>query len=162
MNHFDVLEPRKHLAATMPFEAYFPEGYASERINEYVPMTNHNGFEVEYELHARYEFGERDQLVASGRIGANTRGGVTISDVNQAEKIRVRTRSPYALVLKSTAPLAATLSHYDFGTAIGESFTSHTDTQWFFGDGRRDSSLSRDFILVYNPAPTPVTVTLTL
>ncbi len=157
------LEARQMMAASpLNFSAYYPEGYVSDNVNEYVPMTNPNGVEVEFELHARYEFGERDALLARGTIPANSRGGVTISDVNFPDDRLVRKDTPYALVLKSSLPISATISHYDFGTAIGESFTSRTDDTWTFGDGRRDSDLTRDFILVYNPDDHAKTVTLTL
>lgn len=149
-------------AVPFAFAQYFPEGFATDSINEYVPMTNTNSTATTYELWAKYELGERDQLIASGTIPANTRGGVTISDVARPNETLVRKGEPYALVLKSSQPLAATLSHYDFGTAVGESFTATTATEWTFGDGRKSATLSRDYILVYNPGPEAVDVTITL
>jgi hypothetical protein len=159
---FENLEPRQLMAAAMAYEAWYPEGFAADYINEYVPITNHNGFEVEYELHARYEDGERDQLISSGRIAPSSRDGVTISTKDRPEVTRVRKNSPYALVLKSTAPLSATLSHYDFGVAVGESFTSTSSNEWTFGDGLRDSDDSRDYVLVYNPSDDAVQATITV
>lgn len=158
----ESLEARQMMSTSpLNFSAFYPEGYVSDNVNEYVPMTNPNGAEVEFELHARYEFGERDALLASGTIPANTRGGVTINDVNFPDDRLVRKDTPYALVLKSSLPLSATMSHYDFGTAIGESFTSRTDDTWTFGDGKRDD-LTRDFFLIYNPDDSAKTVTMTL
>lgn len=158
----DALEPRQFLDGTLPFAQYFPEGYASDSINEYVPITNTNSQAVQYELWAKYEVGGRDQLLLSGSIPANTRGGYTVCDIAHPEDTAVRKNEPYALVLKSTLPLAATMSHYDFGTAVGETFTSRTDTEWTFGDGRKDANLTRDYILVYNPGPAAADVTITL
>lgn len=148
---FEPLESRFVLDGDFPFVAYYPEGYASDQINEFVPITNHNDFEVDFELHARYEFGERDQLIAEGKIPGKTRGGVTISEVTRPQDTVVRRREPYSLVLLATAPLSATLSHYDFGTAIGESFTTVTSGAWMFPDGLKKGDSTRDFFLVYNP-----------
>lgn len=159
---FEALEGRRLLDGEFPFEAVFPEGYAADNINEYVPITNTNDFAVSYELVARYEFGDRDQVIDARTIAANTRGGVTISEVTRPSETLVRKNVPYALVLRSSAPLAATLSHYDFGTAIGEAFTYERSTEWSFGDGSKDSDLSRDYILVYNPSNATVSVTITL
>jgi hypothetical protein len=159
----ESLEPRVLLASSpLTFEAYYPEGYANNTINEYVPITNHGEVEVEYELHARYEWGERDQLISSGRIAPHSRGGVTISEAGRADDRLVRDDVPYALVLKSTAPLSATISHYDFGTALGESFTNRPSSAWSFGEGFKSADDSRDYILVYNPGQAPVTATITV
>lgn len=144
------------------YEAVFPEGYAADHINEFVPITNTNGVPVTYELHARYETGDRDQLISSGTIAANTRGGVTIAETRNPAATIVRKNEPYALVLRSTLPLAATFSHYDFGTTIGESFTYQRSTQWTFADGVKDNVLGRDYILVYNPTGSVAPVTLEL
>lgn len=158
----EALEGRKVMSTSpLNFSAYYPEGYVSDNVNEYVPITNPNSVEVEFELHARYEFGERDQLISSGRIPAASRGGITINDTNFPDDRLVRKDIPYALILKSSLPVSATISHYDFGTAIGESFTTRTDDTWTFGDGKRDD-LTRDFFLVYNPDDSAKTVTMTL
>lgn len=155
---FENLEPRLVLSNHLTFEAYYPEGYASDAINEFVPITNHNNTSVEFELHARYEFGQRDTLIASGVIPPQTRGGVTISEVNFPLDTIVRKNVPYALVLKASAPLSATISHYDFGTAIGESFTTTKSTEWTFAEGRKKSDEARDFILVFNPSSSEIEV----
>ncbi|MDX2148384.1 MAG: DUF5719 family protein [Planctomycetota bacterium] len=157
----EALEARMAFDATLPHVAYYPEGYSSGSINEFVPISNPHEVEVAYELHARYEWGQRDQLIASGVIAPSARGGVTISDAQRPEDRVVRGDTPYALVLRSSLPLAAQFSHYDFGTAIGEAFTSTTSRAWSFGEGRRDSDLSRDFVLVYNPGDDAVEVELT-
>lgn len=159
---FESLESRRLLDGHLPYTAYFPEGFAGENVNEYVPMTNPNAERVEFELHARYEWGERDQIIASGSIRAGARDGVTITEFNRPDDSRVRRGVPYALVLKSSLPLAATMSHYDFGTAVGESFTTTASTSWSFGDGVKDTVSSRDFFLVFNPNNEPADVTLTL
>ena len=156
---FDALEARALLDA-LNFTLYSPEGFASDLINEFVPITNPNNQAAEYELWARYETGERDQLVASGTIAALSRGGVTISDSQNPSATVVRKNTPYALELQSSLPLTATLSHYDFDSAIGESFTSTTSLEWTFGDVQKNTANIRDFLLVLNTSDINTTVTL--
>ncbi|HYE01841.1 MAG TPA: hypothetical protein VD963_01265 [Phycisphaerales bacterium] len=157
VNFFDALENRTLLGADLPFTLYYPEGYVHAGISEFVPITNTNASDVQYELHARYETGDRDQLLASGTIAAHSRGGVTINTAGQ-EGMLARQDVPYALILKSSAPVAATLSHYDFGTAIGESFTDRTSTEWSFGEGFKDPNWTRDFVLFFNTSDDPADI----
>lgn len=160
---FEALESRVVLdGLPLPFVAYFPEGFAADNINEYVPITNPNASLVTFELHARYEWGERDQLIYAGALFPNSRDGVTICEINRPNDTLVRKNVPYALILRSSLPLSATLSHYDFGTAVGESFTTTTNTTWTFSDGLKDTAQSRDYILVFNPNGQSTNVTLTL
>lgn len=161
-NGFDALEPRAMLDSTLPFVLYSPEGYASDLINEFVPITNPNNQAAEYELWARYETGVRDQLIASGTIAALSRGGVTVSDSQNPGATVVRKDTPFALELRSSVRVTATLSHYDFDSAIGESFTSTTSLQWTFGDVQKNATDIRDFILVFNTTDADSTVTLTI
>ncbi|MDX2133002.1 MAG: hypothetical protein SFY69_13215 [Planctomycetota bacterium] len=159
---FEALETRLALTGEgFKFESVYPEGYVSANVNEYVPITNYNDQDASWELLARYESGERDQVIASGVLPANARGGVTISDILFPEQVLVRTDVPFALILRSTLPLAATSSHYDFGSSLGESFTAARDTFWTFSDGQKDPFI-RDYFLVYNPQETTTTATLTL
>ncbi len=161
-NGFDALEPRALLDSTLPFVLYSPEGYASDLINEFVPITNPSSEVAEYELWARYETGERDQLIASGTIAALSRGGVTVSDSQNPGATVVRKDTPFALELRSSVRVTATLSHYDFDSAIGESFTSTTSLQWTFGDVQKNATDIRDFILVFNTSDLDSTVTITI
>jgi hypothetical protein len=157
------LEDRRLMDGTddLPNVLYYPEGYTHAAINEFVPITNTNNAPVSFELLARYETGQRDQLIAAGTIPANTRGGVTINRSDDPLSRLVREDTPYALVLRSSLPVAASISHYDFGTAIGESFTDDRSTDWTFAEGYKDDAWTRDFIVLYNPNDTPTAVTLT-
>jgi hypothetical protein len=159
----ESLEGRRLMSGAddLPFVVYYPEGYSHPGISEFVPITNTGESEVRYELHARYEAGERDQLLASGTIASHTRGGVTINRAGEPGSMLVRPDVPYALVLRTSAPVAATISHYDFGTAIGESFTGASSDDWTFGEGYKDHDWTRDFIVFYNPGNDDVVVTLT-
>ncbi|MGE3106977.1 MAG: hypothetical protein AB7G11_13655 [Phycisphaerales bacterium] len=158
---FMACESRRLLAGDLMHELVYPEGYAHSGISEFVPITNTGDDSVEYELHARYEVGERDQLLAAGTIPGHTRGGVTINRAGDPASMLVRPDTPYALVLRTSRPVAATMSHYDFGTAIGESFTDDRSTDWTFAEGFKDDSWTRDFVILYNPNNQDVTVTLT-
>ena len=158
----EALEPRKLLAAEggdLPFTYFYPEGYAHDGINEFVPITNPGSEEVRFELHARYETGERDQVLAEGVIPAGTRGGVTVN--RGAQERLVRADTPYALVLRTSGPVGATMSHYDFGTAVGEAFTTVASQEWTFGEGYKDSNWTRDFVVFYNTSDDDADITLT-
>lgn len=157
----EALEPRRLLSSDLPLVQFYPEGFASDRISEFVPLTNHGDEPVEYELWARYEVGQRDQLIAEGVVPPRTRGGVTITDARDPSKNTVRKGVPFALELRSSGELSATLSHYDFGTAVGEAFTRRTSDQWSFAHAERDARHVRDFVVFHNPNDEPVEVTLT-
>lgn len=162
---FAQLETRCLLSAAgeaAGFAAYFPEGFSSSAISEFVPMTNPHDQAVDYSLVAHYETGKRDQVISQGTIAPHSRGGVTISLAGRPELMLVRPNEPYALELVASDSLGATLSHYDFGTAIGESFTTQTSTQWTFGEGYHDHAGTRDFVLMYNPNDQAVDVTTTI
>jgi hypothetical protein len=149
---------------TMPHRLYFPEGNtanASANINEYLPMVNPNDFAVTYEVIARYEVGARDQVIASGTLPALSRGGPTIYEGRSPQQSLVRFDSPYALEIRSSGPIGATMSHYDFGVGTGEAFTSQTSQTWVFPSVWKDTASVRDFILWYNPTDTAATVTIT-
>ncbi|HYE01840.1 MAG TPA: hypothetical protein VD963_01260 [Phycisphaerales bacterium] len=155
------LEGRLLLGADpLPFTYYYPEGFSHDQINEFVSISNPNESAVSFELHARYETGVRDALIESGTIGAGSRGGVTVNRGTLERKVRPDT--PYAFVLKSSAPVGALLAHYDFGTAVGEAFTDVTSTQWNWGEGFKDPNWTRDFVLFYNPNDQATLVTLTV
>jgi len=157
-NLMEALEPRRLLNADLPFTYYYPEGYVHDGISEFVPITNTGDTEVRYELHARYEVGERDQLLAEGVIAPGTRGGVTINRAGSPSERLARPDTPYALVLRTSGPVGATMSHYDFGTAVGESFTEQTSIEWTFPGSLKDPARTRDFLVFYNPTDERVAV----
>ncbi len=150
---------------------YYPEGYSSTTIDEFVPLVNPNSFPVTYSIIARYETGTRDQtLISSGVIPANTRGGITINTHNNPNGSLVRRDTPYALEIQSDGQLGATFSHYDFGVTTGESFTNQVSTTWTFSEVHRDGisdpaapgNLFNDFVLFYNPTNVDASVTITM
>jgi len=141
---------------------YYPEGFSGATIDEFIPMVNPNDFDVEYTIIARYEVGERDQVLATGVIKAKSRGGITVSTKSGENPHNVRIGVPYAIEIQSTGQLGATLSHYDFGVTTGENFTERTSNTWFFSEAHRNVDQFRDFLVVYNPNDVDTNVTFTL
>lgn len=128
--------------------SWYPEGFAGATISEFLPIVNPNDEGVHYQVIARFETGLRDLVVAEGFIGAGMRGGITISAAGSAESALVPQGMPYALEVQSTLPVGAMLSHYDFGSATGESFTDEAPGATFFAgvDMRADSGV-RSFLV---------------
>ncbi len=157
---------------------YYAEGFSGSTINEFLPIGNPNSETVFFQVIARSEVSQpdpddgsdfwfRDRVISTGSIAALTRGGITISQftpgtgapgVNDLLPQGV----PYALEVRSTLPISANLSHFDFGSATGETFTGVLDTNWAFGEARKDTSGGRfEFVVWQNPNPDPVTLDLT-
>lgn len=149
---------------TMPFvnRLVFPEGYTNDVIREFVSIVNPNPVTATYTLYLRYENPSLPQtVVASASIGPNARGGVTISDGLNYRTPGVIPDAPYSIVLESDLPLGATLAHYDFGTAIGDSLTEEVSPSWTFASVQRAPGSVLDFITFYNPNNFDVDVTIT-
>lgn len=136
---------------------YYPEGFAGSTITEFLPIGNPNSALANFRVIAHYEADLPDQVLASGVLVANSRGGITISRAADHSQDLVEPGMPYALEVQSTLPLVASLSHYDFGSAAGETFTDVLAETWSFpqmgtGDGRHD------FLLWYNSADTEANI----
>ena len=146
------------------FFLYFPEGFVNDNISEYVSVANPNPFTITYEITLHYEDPALGSMVVTpsggATINAGARGGVTISS-SQGVMSGVESDAPYAIEITSNGPLGATLSHYDFGLSIGESFTEQTSDVWTLAAVRRAPGQVEDFVLFYNPNSTSATVTLT-
>lgn len=141
---------------------YYPEGFASPNISEFIALANPSPHTVSYTITARYEWGERDQVIATGSIAPWSRGGVTIVTRGRPQDALVRLGVPYALEIASTGELGASLSHYDFGVSTGESFTEQASTTWTFAESHRDPDEFRDFLVFYNPTNATADLTITL
>lgn len=147
-------------SVSVEYVLYFPEGNSTGNINEYLPIVNPNPYAVSYSVMIRYEWGERDQLLEQGVIGAFSRGGLTLYEGHQRQNSRVRLDVPYAVEVRSSGPLGATMSHYDFGVATGEAFSPDLSTEWTFAHVRRGQG-SVDFLVWHNPGDLDALVTLT-
>ncbi len=142
---------------------FFPEGFAGSTINEYVPMVNPNNVAVDFQVFARYETGANDPTpIYTGSIAANSRGGITVSTRDNQAGSLVRIGVPYSLEIRSTGPLGATFSHYDFNSSVGESFTDRVSTTWTFAEANKDHNNFRDFLLFYNPGSVTANLIVTL
>jgi hypothetical protein len=142
---------------------FFPEGFAGSTINEFVPMVNPNSVDVDFQVYARYETGANPSTpIYTGTIPANSRGGITISTAANQGAALVRIGAPYSLEIRSTGPLGATFSHYDFNSSVGESFTEQLSTTWTFAEVNKDHNNFRDFLLYYNPGSITANLNVTL
>ncbi|MFN0132363.1 MAG: hypothetical protein ACKVW3_07530 [Phycisphaerales bacterium] len=144
------------------FFLYYPEGFSSARVREYVSIGNANNHEVNYTIRLRYEGNDPETVIVNnGTIAANSRGGITISNGPSGALPGVLLNRPYAIVVESDGFLAANISHYDFGNTLGEAFTGEPSTQWSFARGTKFPGSIQDFLVYYNPNPSAAVVTLT-
>lgn len=145
------------------YRLYYPEGFASPTIREFVALANPNATTVRYTIRLRYEDPALSEVIVAqnATIAPGQRGGVTLSNGTANPLHGIVFNKPYAIVVESDGPLGASMSHYDFGTTIGESFTARASTFWTFPRGERFPGAVRDFLLLYNPNPTAAVVTLT-
>lgn len=150
-----LAEPQKHTV-------FFPEGYSSASINEFISIGNPSTTTTAaYSVILRYETGEIGGVVSSGTIAPGSRGGVTLSNGANGVLAGVRPNTPYSIVIESNIEVAATLAHYDFGTSIGDAFTSESSDTWTFSRLERVPGSVFDFVVYYNPNNFDVEVTLT-
>lgn len=138
---------------------YYPEGFAGSTITEFLPIGNPNAPSAQYRVIAHFEADLPDLVLAEGTLFGNHRGGITISRATDHADDLVAQGLPYALEVQSTEPLVASLSHYDFGSAVGETFADTPATSWALpqvgtGPGRRD------FVVWYNTGALAPNVTV--
>lgn len=147
----------------LPYAIYYPEGFANARASTFIPIVNPGDQAARVVVIARYETGDRDQVIFDGNVGATSRGGITITtpELYAAGTQLVRKDTPYALEIRSSTPVAATMSHYDFGASIGEAFTSLASNTWSFSQVSKGQG-SNDFVVFYNTSGNTVKVTTTL
>jgi hypothetical protein len=151
---------------------FFPEGWRNDTtVNEYLPVVNPHAFAVRYRVIARYEVGERDQVIFDGEIAPFSRGGLILTERGRPLEALTRANVGYAIEVQSSAPLGAMLSRYDnfsgqpgsaTDAANGEALTSRTSQMWTFADVRRAPGSIFDFLLYYNPTETDGQVTFDL
>lgn len=141
---------------------YYPEGYASDVIREFVSISNNNSSAVTYSIIAYYEDGSAPTvLVNQGTIAAGSRSGITTSDGVNGTFNGLKAYTPYSLVIQSNGPLGATMAHYDFNSTVGDSFSEKLSSEWTFARVERNPGAVSDFILYYNPNSFSVEVTFT-
>lgn len=166
----EIIKPQG-VAAFYTYRIYYPEGFAGSNINEFLPLGNPGSTTVRYQVIVRSEvrderpqtqtdFWYRDKVINTGSIGANRRGGITISTFsNTANNLVPRQGMPYGIEVWATGPIEAMLSHYDFGSSTIEAFTRTTATTWTLPDIRKGTDIS-DFVVWANTSDQPTTLTL--
>jgi subtilisin-like proprotein convertase family protein len=162
--------------ATLPYKAFYPEGFAGSKVFTFVPITNPNSEAAKVVVIARYEdqgdSQPRDQILGSLTIPAQGRSGLTLTtpELFASGSSLFRPGSPYAVEVRSSLPVSAIFSHYDLEqlarpAAVGEAFTSQTNTTWSFGRVSKfnpgATADQRTFLLFYNTTTTPTKVTAT-
>lgn len=164
----------------LPFAIYYPEGYANNRASTFLPIVNSSAEAVRIVVIARYEGGAAPDVLydsateePDGVVPAGKRAGITLTtpalySAGDATRVNgqfagrpgVRKDTPYALEIRSSAPVGATMSHYDFGITTGQAALSQLSTAWTFAEVQKGSGIN-DFVVYYNPSPVPVKVTFT-
>lgn len=149
----------------------YPEGFSGSTVDEFVPIGNPNDQEALYQVILRFEpdpahpFARRDAVIAVRTIAPHSRDGITVwrgatdTPANTPDSL-IAVGRPYAIEVRSTVAVAATLSHYDFGLATGESFTGAPSTDWAVTGGVKESGCF-DFLVWYNPTARDARVAIT-
>lgn len=172
----EIIKPA-NVAAFYTHRYYYPEGFASGTITEFVPIGNPGDTTVFFQAIVRAEtrqsqtaptpdqndtdpqFWFRDQVIRTGQVPANTRRGFTVSRSADSSNDLLERDVPYAIEIWSTGPLSVNLSHYDFGTATGEAFATQTATRWVLPDVRKGTDIF-DFVIWQNTSDTDTMVTI--
>lgn len=163
-------------ATALPYAIYYPEGYANDRASTFVPIVNPNTTGSRVVVIAHYERNFAPQVIydsatgdidgdsqVDGVIAPHTRSGLTITTpgLYAADLQLVRKDEPYSLEIRSSQPIGANLSHFDFNVATGEAFTSTTSTAWTVAEGYKGDGV-HDFLVFFNPGNVTTKVTLTI
>lgn len=172
----EIIKPA-NVAAFYTHRYYYPEGFASGSITEFVPMGNPGSTTVHYQAIVRAEtrqeqpdrtsdpndadpgFWFRDIVVKSASIPGNSRRGFTVSRSADSANDLVDRDVPYAIEIWATGPLSVNLSHYDFGTATGETFAREAGTRWVLPDVQKGADIF-DFVVWQNTSDTDTMVSI--
>jgi len=169
----------------LPYQLYYPEGFANRFIYEFIPVFNASDQPNRVLLIARFGAGQglsdsqRDLVLGDTVINPGSRGGFTVNTPTSGLRLigadgngngGTYAGKSYALELRSERPITATFSHYDtFGRStdsnnkptIGEPFSSTVSDTWTFGQLFKGPGV-RDYLVWYNPTSQNIKVTVTL
>jgi hypothetical protein len=161
-------------APTLSHRYYYPAGFSSPFIYNFVPMINPHDEATRVVVIARYEQGERDDIIADFTIEAQARGGITVNTPDMynigfgnSGGSLVRPDEPYALEIRAERPIAATFSYFDTfllageRAAVGESFTATASDTWTFSSVGKAAGRF-DFPVYMNTTGETIKVTTTL
>jgi subtilisin-like proprotein convertase family protein len=166
--------------ANLPYAIYYPEGYANNRASTFLPIVNSGPESVRVVVIARYEGTASEDVLydsatdeTDGVIKPGQRAGITLTTPDlyaQGDATRVKSQitgrmgvrkdTPYALEIRTSSPIGATMSHYDFGITTGQAAVSQLSTTWTFAEVQKGAGIN-DFVVYYNPNSVPVKVTFT-
>lgn len=184
-----VSDPRASALPTssLPFVIYYPEGYANNRASTFLPIVNAGAEGARVVVIAHYELAGGESNAAKpadvlydsatdtpgGLVLPGSRSGITLTTpalYSAGTSLRVQSQiagrpgvlkdTPYSIEIRSSAPVGATFSHYDFNITTGQSAVSQTGTTWTFAQAQKGAGIN-DFVVFYNPNNGPVKVTLT-
>jgi cyclophilin family peptidyl-prolyl cis-trans isomerase len=172
----EIIKPQG-VSSFYQYRYYYPEGFAGSTINEFLPISNPNAATAHYQVIVRSEraqpqpaatpgddpdpdFWYRDKVIRTSTIAGNRRGGPTISQFANPGANLVEQGVPYSIEVWSTQRLGVNFSHYDFGTATGEAFTTTPATTWALTNVQKGGQI-RDFITWQNTSDTDAPVTVT-
>lgn len=104
--------------------AHISEGFSGANVVERIDLQNfHRENQVNhYQIIVRYENGIRDQVISTGVLQPGERRTFKVSDANFPDYQIVRPNEPYAIEVRSTVALAASLNHRDAGGTVEEAF----------------------------------------
>lgn len=151
-------------AADLPYAVYYPEGFANDRARTFLPISNPHHVPARVVVIARYEDPNLPaEVIADTVMNPDSRGGITITtpELFAADQQLVAKNTPYALEIRSSVPVGATLSHFDFGISTGQAFTSEASTTWTFSEGFKSPGIN-DFLVFLNTSDQDIKVTLTV
>lgn len=155
------------LISLAPWDRLFmPEGFRTiDWVDEHVPLINPNSFDVPYSIVLHYAEAIPSQVLFTGVLAANSRGGHSISLRGRADVSAAIPNTPYAVEVLSQGKIGATMVRSDsFGrpgpgwVVSAESFTDTPRSNLVFAGLAHDSL---DFITVFNPTPTEQRVRVT-
>ncbi|MBU6412914.1 MAG: S8 family serine peptidase [Planctomycetes bacterium] len=167
----------------LPYQLYYPEGFANRFIYEFIPVFNASDQPNRVLLIARFGAGQgltdaqRDLVLGDTTIQPGARGGFTVNTPTSGLRLigadgngngGTYAGKSYALELRSERPITATFSHYDtFGRSpdsenkptIGEPFSSRVSDNWTFGQIFKGEGV-RDYLVWYNPTSQNIKVSV--
>ncbi len=151
----------------------FPEGHATPTSAEAIELSNPNSASATYQIIAHYETGQREVVLRSGTIAANTSLVIPLS-ANGGTTGLVRLNTPYSLEVQTSLPTSVTTStpiavsstRSDFNAGAGESFFNpafYTNDQlktWDFPRIEKNDQ-SKEFLVWTNLTERTATITVT-
>jgi cyclophilin family peptidyl-prolyl cis-trans isomerase len=146
----------------------YPEGFRSATVTERLDIVNlESANAAYYQVIVRYENGDRDQVIDFGSIGPNGRRSIKIVDAANPSLSKTRPGVGYAIVLRSSRAMGATLDHRDSGVTLQEGLVMEGRQatgwlqRWTFGGGEK-GTLYTSYVLVNSLTDQDISVFVTI